>query len=314
MGVLARPLPIRPVPWRLFAIAAAILLLATAALVYVGSAQRVPPPFGPARNGAIVSGTLQGDIAAWDAVLQTKASGPRRWLGGREVPGHDPQDRTIPSSRVPGYRHVGGRLHAARTVRRADVLPDQTAAHESLDLSGSGDRALSRVRSMAACPGRMLDVASGGSTALPVDPNLGITLGMFRPGHDEVITSELLLTRWPDDRVPRRRRWGRHHSADRDLAGCRERGVGIAEVTRLAKPPGEGLLSNRDGSTSSTSIRGIDTALLFEGSADSRESRRDSRRMGKVPGPHALSTTKRSRSLSYRPTASRAEVPMGKAA
>ena len=37
MGVIARPLPIRPIPWRLIAVAAILVLLVAATLVYVGS-------------------------------------------------------------------------------------------------------------------------------------------------------------------------------------------------------------------------------------------------------------------------------------
>ena len=63
MGVIARPLPIRPMPWRLIAVVALIgLLAAVASLVYVGSQRRVPPPFGPAANGSLVIGTADGDI------------------------------------------------------------------------------------------------------------------------------------------------------------------------------------------------------------------------------------------------------------
>src|SRR5436189_5573180 len=67
MGVIARPLPVRPMPWRIFAIIAMIGLLAAAALLYVGSAQRrVPGPFGPAANGSLAIATADGDIVTVD--------------------------------------------------------------------------------------------------------------------------------------------------------------------------------------------------------------------------------------------------------
>jgi Tol biopolymer transport system component len=66
MGVIARTQPMRPVPWRLIAVAIALLLLAAAAVVYVGSRRHLPEPFGPARNGQILFSTLDGDIMTID--------------------------------------------------------------------------------------------------------------------------------------------------------------------------------------------------------------------------------------------------------
>ena len=66
MGVIARPLPLRPMPWRLIAIVALVGLLAAATLVYVGTQRHVPPPFGLAANGALAIGTTDGDIVSVD--------------------------------------------------------------------------------------------------------------------------------------------------------------------------------------------------------------------------------------------------------
>src|SRR5215210_6578343 len=66
MGAIARPLPVRPVPWRAILLVALIGLLAAASLIYVGSRQRVPAPFGPARNGALTIGTADGDLVTVD--------------------------------------------------------------------------------------------------------------------------------------------------------------------------------------------------------------------------------------------------------
>jgi Tol biopolymer transport system component len=75
MGVLARTQPMRPVPWRSIAILAtlAILLAALAgAALLIGSTQRVPEPFGLARNGSIVFSTADGQIVSAD--VQTGAT------------------------------------------------------------------------------------------------------------------------------------------------------------------------------------------------------------------------------------------------
>jgi Tol biopolymer transport system component len=58
--------PVVPVPWRAIAVALLILALIAAALV-VGSQRRVPPPFGPAANGSLIS-AKNGDLYALDPV------------------------------------------------------------------------------------------------------------------------------------------------------------------------------------------------------------------------------------------------------
>ncbi len=78
MGVIARPLPTRPIPWRLIAVAALLVLLAAAALVYVGSRRVVPAPFGLAGNGALLIGTADGDIVTVDPATGRDGADRRR--------------------------------------------------------------------------------------------------------------------------------------------------------------------------------------------------------------------------------------------
>ena len=69
MGVLARTQPMRPLPWRAIAILATLAILLAAvvgAALLVGSTQRLPEPFGLARNGSIVFSTADGQIVAAD--------------------------------------------------------------------------------------------------------------------------------------------------------------------------------------------------------------------------------------------------------
>ena len=64
--------PFRPVPWRPIAIAALLIVAAATALVLIaGSAAAPPAPFGPARNGVIVT-SIDGDIVTVDPVTGTK--------------------------------------------------------------------------------------------------------------------------------------------------------------------------------------------------------------------------------------------------
>lgn len=62
VAIGSRHVPSPALPWRALGIVLLLLVLAAAAvLVAVGSRQRVPPPFGPARNGPIAY-ALNGDI------------------------------------------------------------------------------------------------------------------------------------------------------------------------------------------------------------------------------------------------------------
>jgi Tol biopolymer transport system component len=67
MGVIARPSLVPPLPWRSIGIFVILALLAVAgALIYVSSRQRLPEPFGPARNGSILVSTVDGEIVSVD--------------------------------------------------------------------------------------------------------------------------------------------------------------------------------------------------------------------------------------------------------
>ena len=79
MGAIARRSTFVPaIPWRPILVAALLLALVAAALLIAGSQRRVPAPFGPARNGAIVFDD-HGDIAgrdSLDGVSRTIVGGP----------------------------------------------------------------------------------------------------------------------------------------------------------------------------------------------------------------------------------------------
>ena len=71
MGVIARrPVFFPTIPWRAIVVVAALVALLATALFVVGSQRRVPPPFGLARNGALVF-DAGGDIYVRDAIEGT---------------------------------------------------------------------------------------------------------------------------------------------------------------------------------------------------------------------------------------------------
>ena len=67
--ITARPLTSRSFPWRPIVVLALIALLVAAGLaVYVGSQNRVPPPFGAAGNGVLFYRASDGSIVSLDPV------------------------------------------------------------------------------------------------------------------------------------------------------------------------------------------------------------------------------------------------------
>ena len=67
MGVIAQTLPARPFSLRPLVVLALVGLLIAAGLVaFIGAPPRLPPPFGPARNGTILVNTAAGDIVSLD--------------------------------------------------------------------------------------------------------------------------------------------------------------------------------------------------------------------------------------------------------
>jgi len=88
------------------ALLVAVALLATAALVIVGSQRRIPAPFGPAANGVVVYATSTGDIVTADptsGVVKTI-------IGGTE------------SDRAPSFSRDGLRIAFVRKVTGGDAV------------------------------------------------------------------------------------------------------------------------------------------------------------------------------------------------
>jgi Tol biopolymer transport system component len=81
MSSIARATPFAPgMPWRALGIVALVALLAAGLVaIYIGTQQRLAPPYGPARNGQIVY-MADGDIYARDQV-----DGPARLLVGGDT-------------------------------------------------------------------------------------------------------------------------------------------------------------------------------------------------------------------------------------
>lgn len=104
MDVATRRLAVAPVPLRMLVILALLIVVAiVGVLVGVGSQQRVPPPFGPARNGPIAF-SMDGNI-----LIQGEGSVETRTLIGGDVdakwPSFSPDGMRLLFVRVDGARH-----------------------------------------------------------------------------------------------------------------------------------------------------------------------------------------------------------------
>ena len=187
MGVIARPLPIRSIPWRLIAVAALLVALAAAALVYVGARHVAPPPFGLAGNGALLIGTAEGDIVTVDpASGRTTAviSGPT-FDGG------------------PFYSHDGQRFVFDRATSSTDAKPalylanaDGSDAHElfpaSADIgwfewSPTDDRAVITPTVDGKGTIAVVNLADRSRTNIPTD--LDVAAASWRPNHEQLVVT-----------------------------------------------------------------------------------------------------------------------------
>jgi tricorn protease-like protein len=186
MGVIARPLPFRPMPWRLIAIVALVGLLATATLVYVGSRPRIPAPFGPASNGVLIIGTADGDIVSVDPSTGTTTA----LIGG-------PTIDAGPYFSNDGQRFIFDRGTSASGPSRSYIAnADGSNVHELLpagrklnwfEWASSSDRALI-VETIAGKKSlSIIDVVDGRSTRLGLD--LDVQAAAWRPIHDEIIVT-----------------------------------------------------------------------------------------------------------------------------
>ena len=187
MGVIARPVPIRPIPWRLIAVAALLVVLAAAALVYVGSRRVVPPPFGLARNGALLIGTSDGDIITVDPAT------------GRAAP-------IVSGSTVDGgpfYSHDGQRFVFDRETFPTDTATalyianaDGSDAHELFptgtdvgwfEWSPTDDRAVITPTVDGKGTIAIVNLADRSRTKVPVD--LDVAAASWRPNHDQFVVT-----------------------------------------------------------------------------------------------------------------------------
>jgi len=189
MGVIARPLPLRPMPWRLIVIIAAIGLLAAATLAYVGSRPRILPPFGPAANGSLIIGSADGHIVSLDPVTGTSTTlingpagdgGPYFSNDGRRFVFERGAFRA-PAGAIPALYIAnadGSDVHelfpAGTDIGAFEWAPDGERAVITPTVNGKGTISI-------------VDIANGRSTGLALD--LDVIAASWRPNHDQLVVT-----------------------------------------------------------------------------------------------------------------------------
>jgi dipeptidyl aminopeptidase/acylaminoacyl peptidase len=187
MGVIARTAPVRQVPWRPLLLVALVGLLAAAALVALSGAgkPRLPAPFGPARNGAIVMG-VKGDI-----VMVDPATGRETVIIGGPATDQSPVFSNL-GTQVLFKRTASGSTPAVfmadadgSDVRQLISVPTSTQQNLWWDWSADGRRLIYPKYELPIPRTLILDTVTGTTT----EPHPGVDqhYALWRPGHDEYV-------------------------------------------------------------------------------------------------------------------------------
>jgi dipeptidyl aminopeptidase/acylaminoacyl peptidase len=183
MDVVARPAPFRaPVLRPLIVLVIIGLLVAAGLAVYAGSQQsRLPAPFGPARNGAVVV-SIRGDIAAVDpetGALTTLIAGPTNDV----APWFSRDGQHFLYLRILGGQQEQWIANADGSNQR-QLVP---ASAVWVEWAPEGDRlVVTRTASGGGEETSIMNVADGTSTPLN---STEVRNPSWRPGHDQLIFS-----------------------------------------------------------------------------------------------------------------------------
>jgi Tol biopolymer transport system component len=185
MDIAVQPLTSRRFPWRPLLVLALVALVIAAALVaYVGSQQRLPPPFGLARNGLIVFSTVDRDISAVDPAtgeIRPLITGPTEDI----APWFAPDGRHFMFVRTVEDGTAYWIADADGSNARQIVPPDV----DWFEWSPSGDRIVVQRIVGTDVVTSVVDVATGESRTL--DVGMEIHSPIWRPNHNQIVfTSE----------------------------------------------------------------------------------------------------------------------------
>jgi Tol biopolymer transport system component len=179
---VARPAPFRAPSLRPLVIIAILgILIAASALAFAGSRPRLPAPFGPARNGAILFSTTEGDILAADPATGTTTA----VVTG---PAHDQDPWVSPDGSRVLFQRVSNQGTALLVANidgsgLREVLPAGTLGRW-IEWSPTGDRIVISGFDNTD-PAQLIDVAGRSSTT--IDAGFEIKQAVWRPGHEQLV-------------------------------------------------------------------------------------------------------------------------------
>lgn len=185
MGEIARTVPRPTMPWRPIVLFVVLTLIVLAGvLVVAGSQRRLPAPFGPAANGAIVFANAEGDILSGDPKTGVAAT----LIGGTTID-VDPRFSND-GRRLVFERRVEGQSQHAVWIANSDgadahQLLAPAGPIDWLQWSPDGERF---VLSRATDPFGVLTLvdANNGSTS-QVDLEMEFSSAAWRPNHDQLL-------------------------------------------------------------------------------------------------------------------------------
>jgi hypothetical protein len=146
----------------LIAVAILIAIVIASIVLYVGSQHRVPPLFGPARNGVLITADAAGSIVTVDPVsgaTRTLVNGPNLCCAGFSPDGQRITYLHLPPGGGDAIKATIANLDGS-TLR--DLSGEAVAGLDWGDWTPSGDRLLLTVASGAL----IVDVATGKTTTL----------------------------------------------------------------------------------------------------------------------------------------------------
>ena len=184
MGVVARTARVRPLNVRPVLVLVLIgMLIAAGLALYVGSLPtRLPPPFGPARNGQIVFSTADGDISAVDP----KTGTVRPLIVGETediAPWFSPDGQRFMFVR----KVSGGDAYFVADADGSNVRKLVDPRADWFEWSPASDRIVVRHWVDGLITTSVVDVATGALTKLEV--GLDIQDPTWRPDHDQIVFS-----------------------------------------------------------------------------------------------------------------------------